>query len=118
MSYGEQTRGKSVSPRGVWLFENLKSPQRQRFHQMNRSPFSKASCLAAGKGTGRRERVGLAVVVGRGGGEISRQRADTIKTRENELLNTSIKKYKTWWPRFYAAWAVLQAGDKVVRVVG
>lgn len=59
----------------------------------------------------------MVVVAGRGG-EISRQRADTIKTRENELLNTSIKKYKTWWPRFYAAWAVLQAGDKVVRVVG
>lgn len=45
-------------------------------------------------------------------GGISRQRADTIKTQENELLNTSIKKYKTW-PHFYAAWAALQAGDKV-----
>lgn len=54
---------------------------------------------------------------GGAGGEISGQRADTIKTRENELLNTSIKKYKTW-PRFYAAWAALQAGDKVARVVG
>lgn len=62
----------------------------------------------AGRGKG-----GLVVVWG----EISRQRADTIKTRENELLNTSIKKYKTW-PHFYAAWAALQAGDKVVRVVG
>lgn len=80
---------------------------------MNRYPFSKDSCLAAGEGTGETE--GWAA----GGvrGKISRQRADTIKTRENELLNTSIKKYKTW-PRFYAAWAALQAGDKVVRVVG
>lgn len=45
-------------------------------------------------------------------GGISRQRADTIKTQENELLNTPIKKYKTW-PHFYAARAALQAGDKV-----
>lgn len=60
----------------------------------------------------------MVLVGGVGGGlEISRQRADTIKTQENELLNTSIKKYKTW-PHFYAAWAALQAGDKGVRVVG
>lgn len=71
--------------------------------------------LGGRRGTGR-GKGGLVVVVW-GGGGISRQRADTIKTRENELLNTSIKKYKTW-PRFYAAWAALQAGDKVVRVVG
>lgn len=57
------------------------------------------------------EAQGVWVVVEVGGG-ISRQRADTIKTQENELLNTSIKKYKTW-PHFYAAWAALQAGDKV-----
>lgn len=48
---------------------------------------------------------------------MSRQRADTIKTGENELLNTSIKKYKAW-PSFYAGWAALQAGDKVVKVDG
>lgn len=34
------------------FFENLKSPQRQRFRQMNRYPFSKASCSAAGEGWG------------------------------------------------------------------
>lgn len=55
MSYGEQTRGKSVLPGGAWLFENLKGLQRKRFHQMNRYPFSKASCLAAGEGQGERE---------------------------------------------------------------
>lgn len=66
------------------------------------------------RGTGR-GKGGVAGCV-RGGG-VSRQRADTIKTRQNELLNTSIKKYKTW-PRFYAAWAALQAGDKVLRMVG
>lgn len=81
---------------------------------MNRYPFSKALCFGDRRGTGERE--GWAGGGGVGGG-ISRQRADTIKTQENELLNTSIKKYKTW-PRFYAAWAALQAGDKVVRVVG
>lgn len=72
--------------------------------------------LGGRRGTGREGRVGCRWWR-RGGGGISRQRADTIKTRKNELLNTSIKKYKTW-PRFYAAWAALQAGDKVVRVVG
>lgn len=41
-----------------------------------------------------------------------RQRADAIKTEENELLNTSIKKYKTW-PSFYTGWAALQSDDKV-----
>lgn len=60
-------------------------------------------------------------VCGWWGWGVSRQRADTIKTRENELLNTSIKKYKTW-PRFFsffhAVWAALQAGDKVLRLVG
>lgn len=60
------------------------------------------------------EREGWRVRYERGG---SRQRADGIKTAENELLNTSIKKYKTW-PRFYAAWAVLQAVDKVWRAAG
>lgn len=73
--------------------------------------------LGGRRGMGRREAglmveaQGVWVVVEVGGG-ISRQRADTIKTQENELLNTSIKKYKTW-PHFYAAWAALQAGDKV-----
>jgi len=76
---------------------------------MNRYSFSQASCLAAGERWGE-ERLGW-----KWGG--SRQRADTIKTAENELLNTSIKKYKTW-PHFYAAWAALQAGDKVMRAVG
>lgn len=62
---------------------------------MNRYPLSKASRLAAGKARGR-ERVGWEWCRG----EISRQRADTIKSRENELFNTSIKNYKTRPPFF------------------
>lgn len=65
MSHGEQTRGKSVSPRGVWLFENLKKPpEAVVFHQMNRYPFSKASCSAAGeKRDGGVRKAGLLVEV-------------------------------------------------------
>lgn len=86
----QQTRRSTVSLQGVWFFEILKSPQRNWFHQLNRYPHSKAPHLVSdveGEGWGGRE------------GGRCRHRADTIKTLKNGLLNTSIKKYKTW-PHF------------------
>lgn len=56
--------------------------------------------------------LGVGVVVGVGGCGVSGQKADTIKTQENDFLNTSIKKYKTR-PSFNAAWTALQWRDKV-----
>lgn len=109
MCHMENKQERNLSRReesGFFFSRNLKIPPRRRFYQMNRYPFSKASCLAVGERDGERE--GSA---GGCGGWISRQRADTIKTEENELLNTPIKKYKTW-PSFYTGWAALQAGDK------
>lgn len=42
----QQTRRSAVSLQGVWLFEILKSPKRNRFQRLKRYPHSKAPRLA------------------------------------------------------------------------
>lgn len=73
-------------------FWDFKKPPEKMIPQLNRYPHSKAPCLAS---DGKREGWGASD----GAGGRCRQRADTMETLKNELLNTSIKKYKTW-PHF------------------
>lgn len=95
VSLEEPTRRRSVLLEGVWLLEILKSPPEKTIPQLNRHPHSKSPTLGERWG---REGWGTSDVAVVEGG-VCRQRADTIKTLKNELLNTSIKKYKTW-PQF------------------